>query len=104
MMLCNAVVEGASGVDIASVKAYWRHAVKAISVWSALESENIDFKGHFAYETRGLWFMVMDGEDGEVLQVVIPAVLRRQPAGRPPELARGDQELDESEARRKLRA
>jgi len=27
-------------------------------------SENINFKDHFAYETRGLWHMIGDGDDG----------------------------------------
>ncbi|PIQ62219.1 MAG: DUF4837 domain-containing protein [Bacteroidetes bacterium CG12_big_fil_rev_8_21_14_0_65_60_17] len=31
-----------------------------------LTSENIDFKGRFAYETRGLWHMVFRDDDGEV--------------------------------------
>lgn len=33
-----------------------------------LETENINFLGRYGFETRGLWYMVMDGEDGELLQ------------------------------------
>jgi hypothetical protein len=33
-----------------------------------LETENISFLGRYGFETRGLWYMVMDGEDGELLQ------------------------------------
>lgn len=33
-----------------------------------LTSENIDFLGRFAYETRGLWHMVAEGDDGDLVE------------------------------------
>lgn len=41
MQLVNAVVEGAKVVSVANVKAYWKHALKAIQVWSSRESESV---------------------------------------------------------------
>ncbi|MEM6646919.1 MAG: DUF4837 family protein [Bacteroidota bacterium] len=36
--------------------------------YQRMEIENIDFQGHYAYETRGLWQMVGEDENGQVFQ------------------------------------
>ncbi|GAB5519279.1 MAG: DUF4837 family protein [Rhodothermales bacterium] len=36
--------------------------------YQRMETENIDFQGHYAYETRGLWQMVGEDENGDLFQ------------------------------------